>query len=47
VTAILVFLLCLLLLLILMLKEFGVSCLVLYILLNQMVAFIWGQYNKE
>jgi hypothetical protein len=31
----------------LMLKHFGVSCLVLHILLNQMAAFIWGQCNKE
>ena len=45
VAAILVFLFCLLFPLILMLKYFGASCLVLHILLNQVVAFVFSNFT--
>jgi hypothetical protein len=45
VAATLVFLFCLLFPLILMLKYFGVSCLVLHILLNQTAAFVFSNVS--
>jgi hypothetical protein len=44
-TPVLVFLFCLLSLLLLMLKYFGVSYLVLDILLKQMTAFVFGNFS--